>query len=461
MTGREHPRRRRLLGRRPPAVHRPQRPAPVSPEEVLERSPEATVPDCSSCGHPHVLDTICARVGCPCQNWTAPADDVSRETWAELEAALEVPESQAVSELGRYVAGGQVPGLEQMQAAVEASPEEVAALQSLAEDLAPPPPLRRDQILRLEALTAQWERQVRLEDPADATLLYGAPRSLPPVPPAGRVEAGIRRAVDAGLEAAAAPPATMESPAPSSVPPAAEPARASAWSSRHDPRSLEFALRDRLRHPAPLQDVLLEHGPILDQGTTPPLSLRDAAACTGMAAVAARNVLDLRAARGDSRAEYGPRDERDALEVYHAAQELDHVHGHDAPGTSVLAVMQAGQESGWWDTYLWALGGTRDIAQALLQFRAPVVIGIPWPAGMEDPDAVGVVTPTGAAGMGHALCVVGVQRSHAARPGPWFVLQQSRGPAEGDGGLIYLHHTHLAQLLRGVGEAAVPLPRGL
>jgi len=374
------PRRRRLLGRRPPAVHRPAPAAPVSPDEVLERAPDP-----------------------------GPAD-VSRETWAELEAALEVPTARAVEELGRYVAGGQVPP-------------------------ADPPPLHKSQIAKLEAATALWERRIRLEGPPDATMLYGASRSLPPVPPAR--------------------PALDQPPAPAPLSPAAGPARVSSWSSRHDPRSREFALRDRLRHPVPLQDVLLAHGPILDQGTTPPLSARDAAACTGMAAVAAANVLELGAGR------QGRLDEVAALEAYHRAQDLDHVHGHDAPGTSVLAVMQAGQEAGWWDTYLWALGGTRDVAQALLQFRAPVVIGIPWPSGMEDPDPVGVVSPTGTPGMGHALCVVGLQRSHAARPGPWFVLQQSRGAAEGDGGLVYLHHSHLAALLRGVGEAAVPLPRGL
>lgn len=398
---REHPRRRRLLGRRPPAVHRPTPPAPETPAEVLERAPAMD----PLTGQP--LPTVPpspeqALAEQSALDW--PVGDVSRETWAELEAALEGPEAAAVEELlplGRYVAGGQVP-----------------------------PPLRKDQVARLEALTAQWERQVRLEAPEDATMLYGASRSLPPVPPA-----------------------------PSSVSPVAGPARVSAWSSRHDPRSLEYALRDRLRTPVPLQDLLLDRGPILDQGTTPPLSARDAAACTGMAAVAAANVLYLGPNRGDSRAGWGLLDEAAALEVYHRAQDLDHVHGHDAPGTSVLAVMQAGQEAGWWDAYLWALAGTRDIAQALLQFHAPVVLGIPWPAGMEDPDPAGIVRPTGAAGMGHALAVVGIRRSLRGAAGPWFVLQQSRGPAEGDGGLVYLHHQDLGRLLRGVGEAAVPLPR--
>jgi hypothetical protein len=190
-----------------------------------------------------------------------------------------------------------------------------------------------------------------------------------------------------------------------------------------------------------------------------------------MAAVAAANVLakfgiaktwnEARTSFGGARAQLGLLDEGDARELYARGQELDHVAGEDYPGTSVLAVMKAGREAGLWDGYLWALEGTRDIAQVLLQLRAPVVLGIPWPAGMESPDAAGVVEPTGSAGMGHAVTVVGLRQRVAGRPGPWFVLQQSRGTAEGDGGLVYVHHKHLGELLRGTGEAAVPLPRSL
>jgi hypothetical protein len=58
--------------------------------------------------------------------------------------------------------------------------------------------------------------------------------------------------------------------------------------------------------------------------------------------------------------------------------------------------------------------------------------------------------------------VLGLVPSRGGRPGPFFVLQQSRGYAHGDAGLVYLHHRDLAALLRGVGEAAVPVPpRGI
>lgn len=384
-----------------------------------------------------------------------PAVDVSRETVG-----------------GPFVAGGQVPGeFEEEPARPALDPGVLARLQE------PPRSLSAAQVLRLEALTAVWERQVRADGPPapDATMFYALP-SLPPVPPPAR-----RRAdPPAVLEESPSVPRqrtnertnerTDERPA-TFLPEFLDalPARASDWSSRHDPASLEYAVRDRLRHPVPLQDYLLERGPILDQGTTPPLSLHDASACVGMAAAAAANVLDV-----DSRPVYERPDPAtlldadDARRVYARAQELDALSGENYAGTSVLAGMKAGQEAGWWDTYLWALGGTRDVAQAILQLRSPVVIGIPWGPSLDAPDAAGIIAPGGPLLEGHALAVVGIRTALTARqravahqviPGPYFVLQQSRGTAEGDGGLVYLHHTHLGQLLRGVGEAGVPLSR--
>jgi hypothetical protein len=88
-----------------------------------------------------------------------------------------------------------------------------------------------------------------------------------------------------------------------------------------------------------------------------------------------------------------------------------------------------------------------------------VVLGLPWDAGLEEPDAAGVIRPGGASAGGHALAAVGLRTAVAGRPGPYFVLQQSRGVTEGQGGLVYLHHSHLSRLLAGRGEAGVPLAR--
>lgn len=376
---------------------------------------------------------------------------VSRETTAEVSEGPEVRgrlDGQAIVAVGPFVAGGQVP------------PDfsAVAALQEA------PPALSPARRLKLEALTAAWVRDVREGGPGpDDTILYAGPSSsLPPVPPpAARPPLEVPAPGSASLAPTRPAPAdTVKGPP---LDPAAtvvdhhpaEPARVSAWTSRHDPRSLEYAVRARLAAPVPIQDVVLAVGPILDQGTTPPLTRRDASACTGMAAVAARNVLELEAAPGGRSADL--LDEAAAVMAYRRAQDLDHVSGHDYAGTSVLAVMKYGQEAGWWDTYLWALKGTRDLAQALLQLRAPIVVGVPWSAGLEAPDAAGIATPGGRDLGGHSLAVVGLLQAVAGRRGPWFVLQQSRGLSEGVGGLIYVHHAHLQRLLAHAGEAAVPL----
>jgi hypothetical protein len=404
----------------------------VSPAEVLERAPDAA-------------DSVAPRNLVP-RETSAP--EVLQETVDEWPAA-----------------------------------EDVVLQEPTSAELEPAPPLRKDQILKLEALTAIWTREVRVGGPGpDDTLLYASPRTLPPPPPSRNVP----REEPAELEPAPVPDAaeveerseelleleaeeeTGRPPEPAAVPdpaqqpaPAGPPRRVSDWTSRHDPRSLEFPIRQRLERAVPLADVSLDAGPVLDQGAAPPLDLRTASACTGMAAATAANVLYLGPNRGDARAGYGPLREDDARALYFRAQQLDHVHGESYAGTSVLAVMKAGQEAGLWPAYLWALGGTKDIAQVLLQLKLAVVIGVPWSADLERPDAAGVIRPGGADLGGHSLAVVGLRLQVAGRPGPFFELQQSRGTSEGSGGRVFLHHSQLRTLLAGRGEAAVPLPAEL
>jgi hypothetical protein len=215
------------------------------------------------------------------------------------------------------------------------------------------------------------------------------------------------------------------------------------WSSRHDPRSLGYGVRARLGA-APLQDVDLPLGPVLDQGQE--------GECVGCGTVDATNVLRLLAGR------------RDLLKIdaaaalYHRAQQIDDVPGVDYSGTSVLAGMQAGVEAGYFGSYLWAFG-TRDIASALGHGR-PVVIGIPWLSGMYDTGPGGVVEVKGDdTGAGHCLAVVKLRmKGPQGQPGPWFGWLNSWGRSYGDGGLGWVHHRDLAALLHGRGEAAIPGP---
>jgi hypothetical protein len=216
------------------------------------------------------------------------------------------------------------------------------------------------------------------------------------------------------------------------------------WRPNHDERSLGFGVRERLTGSAPLTNVLLSTGPALDQGAE--------GACVGFGTADAGNVLRL-LARPGTRELLG---DTDATELYRLAQKLDQVPGESYEGTSVLGGMKAGQQSGLWGGYLWAFG-TKDIAQALLHRRGPVVIGIPWFDGMYETGPRGVVRVGGALVGGHCLAVVGLQLTGPnGEPGVHFIWQNSWGPSYGDEGLGYIANRDLVGLLRQQGEAAIP-----
>jgi hypothetical protein len=308
-----------------------------------------------------------------------------------------------------------------------------------------------------ERFAPGWQEQAAasldkaVADQLDATrLVLGSP----PPPPAPRLEEHLTHTVGEELPA----DATVLDPLPMPPELAATtrgiPARVLNWASRHDPASLEYGVRQRLRAPAPLMDRLWPHGPILDQGTAPPLSLHDASGCTGHAGVNAANVMTLAAHTGPADVR-PPLDSGDAMRLYEAAQLLDEVPGEAYPGTSILALMKAGQAAGYWGAYLWAFG-TRDIAQAILQV-GPVVIGIPWLSGMTDTSPEGIVTVAGSDQGGHALCLFAIKMVVGGRPGPWFGALQTWGEGVGDHGVIWFHHKDLARLLHGLGEAAIPV----
>jgi hypothetical protein len=262
--------------------------------------------------------------------------------------------------------------------------------------------------------------------------------SLPPVSPAPapfdseRPDPGPR-AGEFGAELDG-----LDVPAPSRVAPVLD------WRSRHDERSRDFGLRERLTASAPLTNVLLSTGPALDQGTE--------GDCVGFGSIDAANVLRLTRSPGTTEL----LDAGDAVDLYRLAQKRDQIPGEAYTGTSVLGGMKAGQERGLWGGYLWAFG-TRDIAQALLQRHGPVVIGIPWFDGMYATGPRGVVKVGGALVGGHCLAVVGLQLTGPnGEPGIHFIWQNSWGPSYGDEGLGYIANRDLAGLLRRQGEAAIP-----
>jgi hypothetical protein len=211
------------------------------------------------------------------------------------------------------------------------------------------------------------------------------------------------------------------------------------WRSRHDPRSRQYGVRRLMVGSAPVTDHVWPVGPVLDQGTE--------GACVGFGVVDAVNAA--RAGDNDLDADV-------AYALYRRAQKIDDVPGEAYTGTSVLAGMQAALEHKLIGGYSWAFG-TRDVAQAVLQV-GPVIVGVPWLAGMYDTGPGGLVELNGAdTGAGHCLAVVGLKvRGPQGQLGPYFVWQNSWGPGYGDRGLGYIHHRDLATLLHSTGEAAIP-----
>lgn len=218
---------------------------------------------------------------------------------------------------------------------------------------------------------------------------------------------------------------------------------ARGWSSRHDPRSLEFGARRLMAGSVPLQDVTLPTPAPLDQGQE--------GECVGCGVVQAENVMRLLAGRSDLLTV------DDAAAVYATARRHDGIPDSLGEGTSVNAGMQAGRDAGYWPAYSWDFG-TRDIAQTLLR-RRPVIVGVPWLSGMAETGPGGLVRLEGDdVGIGHCLVIVALRLlGPQGQPGPFFGWLNSYGESYGDGGIGRIHHRDLARLLHGIGEAATPM----
>jgi hypothetical protein len=115
--------------------------------------------------------------------------------------------------------------------------------------------------------------------------------------------------------------------------------------------------------------------------------------------------------------------------------------------------MKVGREFGWWDGYRWTFG--IDDMRAGIQL-GPMVLGVPWHAGMYDTPADGIVRVAGQQVGGHCLLVVGWASDYAgAGPGFWWL--NSWGLGYGIRGAAYVPEATMAGLIDGVGECAIPV----
>jgi hypothetical protein len=141
-----------------------------------------------------------------------------------------------------------------------------------------------------------------------------------------------------------------------------------------------------------------------------------------------------------------------AQKLYKQAQTLDEWAGEDYSGTSVIAGAKAAVADGYMREYRWAFG-IDDVILAL-SHAGPVVLGLNWYSGMFDPDANGLITPSGNIAGGHCILALGYDSKKQL-----IRLHNSWGKDWGIDGECYISVNDLSTLLKDSGEACVPVGR--
>jgi hypothetical protein len=221
---------------------------------------------------------------------------------------------------------------------------------------------------------------------------------------------------------------------------AENPARVLDWEPNHDPASRRFAAVE-LVEDEPEHDVRWAPTRVL------PLDQGREGSCVGHAVAGVIGTAPIASSRISSTF---------AVQVYKLAQRWDEWPGDHYSGTSVNAGMKVGRSLGWWGGYRWAFG-VDDMRRAIR--LGPLLLGVPWHAGMYETDDEGVVVVRGQQVGGHALAVVGWSPDYAGR-GPGFWWLNSWGRDYGNGGAAFVPEATMRTLVEGVGECAVPVEVG-
>jgi hypothetical protein len=144
-----------------------------------------------------------------------------------------------------------------------------------------------------------------------------------------------------------------------------------------------------------------------------------------------------------------------ALALYRQAQTLDDYPGEDYSGSSVLGGAKAVEQQGHLKEYRWAFG-IADLILAL-GYHGPAVLGIDWYGSMYEPiyrDGDFWVTVEGDKVGGHAILANGVSIRRQA-----IKLHNSWGYDWGDRGESWVSFDDIDHLLKGGGEACIPVQR--
>ena len=183
--------------------------------------------------------------------------------------------------------------------------------------------------------------------------------------------------------------------------------------------------------------------PIFDQGNL--------GSCTGNAAVGAVGTDPLFASV--PAAMQGHLDEAEAVKIYSVGTTLDNFPGSYPPtdtgcdGVSVAsACKKAGLISGY--THCFSLADTLAALQT-----TPVIIGINWYSGFDNPDSAGLVKVSGSVRGGHEVEVVGIDAVKQT-----VICANSWGTGYGAAGYFTMSWTDLGRLLGEQGDSTVLLP---
>ena len=217
---------------------------------------------------------------------------------------------------------------------------------------------------------------------------------------------------------------------------------------RHDPRSLAYLVPER--DPATLTSVRHERQiPVLQQGDLGSCTGNAAEGCVGSAPFYG-TIPGTVPARPTGSA---VADEDQAVALYSAATRLDDYDGSYPPedtGSDGLSVAKAAQRAGLISGYQHAT--SLNAALAALAER-PVITGVNWYEGMDDPDTDGRVHVTGSVRGGHEFVLdeLDVERKLVGFTNSW-------GLGWGIDGRAYISWDDFGRLLKQDGDVTVFVP---
>jgi hypothetical protein len=210
----------------------------------------------------------------------------------------------------------------------------------------------------------------------------------------------------------------------------------------HDPRSRRFPVRAA----GPIESVQhVRHVPVFDQGQL--------GSCTGNAAVGCLGTGMFFATMDQREQAIVPLNEQGAVEVYSRATVLDNFDGTYPPddtGSDGLSVAKVLKADGFISGYSHAFG-IDDLLAGLM--HTPCIVGTEWTDGMFNPDAEGIIHPTGAAAGGHEYVCDGYD---ADRELLWFT--NSWGTSWAWSGRHAMPVAEFASLLSRDGDATFFVP---